>query len=130
LLTPSLKRILSSVGANQYHRFVAGETKRNEEGPVATKSVFGWVVSGPIDEQRVSDSNSLFINSNLDQGLRRFWELESLGVESEIESEKQIVDLFINNLLNTMVIGTRYHFRKKNFILLCLTTTLLQGNVF
>jgi len=114
LLTPSLKRILSSVGANQYHRFVAGETKRNEEGPVATKSVFGWVVSGPIDEQRVSDSNSLFINSNLDQGLRRFWELESLGVESEIESEKQIVDLFINNLLNTMVIGTRYHFRKKN----------------
>jgi len=46
------------VGADQYHRFVTGETKRNEEYPVATKSAFGWVVSGPIDEQRVSDSNS------------------------------------------------------------------------
>jgi len=52
------RRLSILVGADQYHRFVTGETKRNEEYPVATKSAFGWVVSGPIDEQRVSDSNS------------------------------------------------------------------------
>ena len=32
------------VGVDQYHRFVTGKMKRGAGGPVATNSVFGWLV--------------------------------------------------------------------------------------
>ena len=66
-------------------------------GPTAIETWFGWVLSGPaegLDEETVINFVSTHSNhmlrvdsatesESLDVGLRRFWELESLGILKE-----------------------------------------------
>ena len=67
------------VGVDQYHRFVTGETKRQIGGPVATHSVFGWLVSGPYGGAEGGVSNSFLLSSiskvTVDEDLARIWEI-------------------------------------------------------
>ncbi|GFT25707.1 uncharacterized protein TNCV_1517251 [Trichonephila clavipes] len=47
-------------------------------------TVFGYVVSGSVDEVRVNNIHySLIRGSDLNTTLRSFWELESIGVKNE-----------------------------------------------
>ena len=68
------------VGVDQHHRFVTGEMKRGTGGPVATNSVFGWLVSGPVSAVSGDVSNSFFLSSRVkatnDEDLVKFWEVE------------------------------------------------------
>ena len=80
------------IGSDFYWEFVTGETVRGSEGPVAIKTTLGWVLSGPtgVAEPRKSvvslvNAHTLRVegitNNELDETLRAFWELESLGIE-------------------------------------------------
>lgn len=40
------------IGVDQYHRFVSAEKECGSEGPVSTKSVFGRLVSGPVQTSK------------------------------------------------------------------------------
>lgn len=77
------------IGSTYYWEFVTGETRRGSEGPVAIKTTLGWVLSG-VAEYRNSaislvNTHTLRVgvisNRELDETLRSFWELESLGIE-------------------------------------------------
>ena len=98
------------IGADQYHRFVTGELVRGKEGPVATKTEFGWVLSGPISGEK-SDSASFRIqadlvqNEEIDSTLKKFWEIEALGIEEECESHDEFLKSYKKGIKHN---GERY----------------------
>ena len=93
------KEVNLLIGSGYYWLFVTGEMRRTGDGPVAINTKFGWVLSGnlPVDGQGVTSHNFLTthvlrvealpsIQENLDEVLRSFWKLESLGVEPKVDS--------------------------------------------
>ena len=70
---------------------------RSENGPVAVHTRLGWVISGPVDV-RAREPNTASVVTHilkvdsemetrrLDKQLRKFWELESLGINDTEES--------------------------------------------
>lgn len=72
------------IGADSYYNFVVGEIRKSES-LTATRTVFGWTVSG-----KLADSNEKHVHINLslveiNNELNKFWNLENLGVHKEEE---------------------------------------------
>lgn len=80
------------IGADQYWELVTGETRRGNAGPVAIRTTFGWVLSGPTSS-RVPDAHTASLVTHtlcvdglsqesqlLNDRLKSFWELESFGI--------------------------------------------------
>ena len=81
------------VGSDYYWNLVTGDVRRGNNGPTAIHTRLGWVLSGPT---QVTDQDQLSVNllathtlrvdtqqsgmGSLDDRLRSFWELESLGI--------------------------------------------------
>ena len=95
------------IGSDFYWEFVTGESIQRENGPVAINTTLGWVLSGPAgvaepEESTVSlvNAHSLQIegitNKELDNTLRSFWELESLGIK-EVANDP-VCDQFASTL--------------------------------
>ena len=92
------------VGSDFYWDLVLGEVRRQENGLVAISSKFGWLVSGPIrdaDEVMVTHSNLVLQGPNtgfgineeeikLENELRRFRDIESLGIIEEPSTEDRM----------------------------------------
>ena len=85
------------VGSDHYWRIVTGRTRRGTSGPVAIETKMGWVLSGPVAQNprtmalTVAATHALRVETvaleqSLDNQLRQFWELESLGVAREERS--------------------------------------------
>ena len=82
------------VGSDHYWKLVTGRVVKGDGGPTAIETRLGWVLSGPADGvQEETSINLIPAHSthilrvdnfseaeNLDSQLRRFWELESLGI--------------------------------------------------
>ena len=89
------------IGNDFYWSFFIGDVKRAESGPVAMKTVLGWVLSGPIPHAPGSGSDvnlvtchTLRLNASscddlnvsrkdgdpLLEQVKKFWEIESIGV--------------------------------------------------
>lgn len=83
------------IGVDQYWSFVTGEVIKCANGPVATQTTLGWVVSGPVmGSPSVQPSANLITRvlrtssdygqreegRRLERKLRAFWDLESLGI--------------------------------------------------
>ena len=95
------------IGSDFYWRFVTGEILRGKEGPVGINTSLGWVLTGPTDFVSSQEStvnlitthtlrvDSEISNKMLDTTLKKFWELESLGITSE-ETEHPVMDQFTN----------------------------------
>ena len=93
------------VGADQYWDILTGETRRGVEGPVASYSKLGWVLSGPFSytaSMSLLVTHCLAIGARsvgetvaLDKQLREFWELESLGI---LEREEVVYEQFHKNV--------------------------------
>ena len=81
---------------------VSGETIRGDSGPTAVSSKFGWLLSGPTNNSQnetnvvsnlVISGEPHFSNGAKESGemadiLKRFWDVESLGiVDTDCESE-------------------------------------------
>ena len=91
------------LGSDVYWEVVTGEVIKGQSGPVAVKSIFGWLLSGKIDSYapRYNTSTSALIisgicdpltnydNANEDELLstmKNFWEIESVGIHN-VEDE-------------------------------------------
>ena len=102
------------IGSDYYWELATGEVLRGERGgPVAINTKLGWVLSGPapdIESHQASVSlvaahpittHTLRVNSQhcstekLDDQLRAFWELESLGIHLP---DKSTYDDFAENV--------------------------------
>ncbi|XP_044165250.1 uncharacterized protein LOC122949186 [Acropora millepora] len=84
------------VGSDQYWQLVSGKVLRGEDGLTAIQTRLGWVLSGPTNGavQNGQQQNNLvtthvlktatkpvdITNESLDGSLRRFWDLETLGI--------------------------------------------------
>ena len=99
------------IGADQYWNIANGEVKRGESGPVAmnTCTRFGWTLSGPVENAPRSETHSVNLAAthvpridtrrdemdvhemDLDEKLRTFWELESIGIKQE---ENSVLETF------------------------------------
>ena len=95
------------IGLDHYWQFMTGETIHcGETGPVASRTVLGWVVSGPVPTDMGSAYGNTYLSTHtlkvtassgrestqrLEQQLKTFWDLESLGV---CDSEKTVYDQF------------------------------------
>ena len=80
------------IGIDHYWNLTTGRTIRGENGPVAIHTKLGWVLSGPAPAVGASHQSASLIISHtlhvgvvppdtkaLDDTLRSFWELESMG---------------------------------------------------
>ena len=95
------------IGCDQYWELVTGGIRRSEKGPTAIHTKLGWVLSGPTSTRhtvscmvtthllRVDSQPSGTETTPLDEQLRAFWELESLGI---IEEEKTLYDEFTSTV--------------------------------
>ncbi|XP_068684143.1 uncharacterized protein [Montipora foliosa] len=76
------------IGADHYYSFVTGVCKRgsSSESLVAVESCLGWIVTGQVNRQSRQTSSMLTVveNGGVNETLKRFWELESIGI-AEIE---------------------------------------------
>ena len=84
------------IGADYYWEFTTGKTRRGKGGPTAIHTRIGWVLSGPapcLDSSTSLMTSTLFVTQEgrLDEQLRSFWELESLGV---LEGEQSVYEKF------------------------------------
>ena len=101
------------IGSDYYWKLATGEVRRGTTGPVAIRTRLGWVLSGPGPPIRTeipvislmtthtltigteSPSRDSTSNRDLDNQLRLFWELESLGIE---RADKSLHDTFRENI--------------------------------
>ena len=85
------------IGADYYWKLATGKISRGDDGPVAVETKLGWVLSGPAPEAESTCSllttHALTVDSQevsrLDDTLRAFWELESLGISGSSQSVHQ-----------------------------------------
>ena len=100
------------IGCDQYWDIVTGEIRKGTNGPTAINTNLGWVLSGPVEnhsQQRLEASVNVSSTHVLqletppsqpmhhedDQQLRRFWDLESLGISKE---EKSVAEEFTSTI--------------------------------
>ena len=96
------------IGSDYYWKLITGEIRRGDGGPVAFHTRFGWVLSGPTDTtSQITSVTSLVAthtlrvdaepdtSRDLDNCLRSFWDLESLGI---CDSEGSVLAEFDNNV--------------------------------
>ena len=87
------------IGSDCYWLFVTGETRRGEDGPVAVHTKLGWVLFGMLSIEGECPTSHNFLTTHvlrvdatpstqdpLDEILHSFWKLESLGIDSKIDS--------------------------------------------
>ncbi|XP_028400806.1 uncharacterized protein LOC114523939 [Dendronephthya gigantea] len=93
------------LGADYYYKIITGEIVNGDNGPTAVASKLGWLLLGPTSNTSSSYALSNLVidgrkktlleeneNDELVRSLKRFWDLESLGiVESEKVPESDIV---------------------------------------
>ena len=102
------------IGSDCYWSLVTGRVIRGDNGPTAIHTKVGWVLSGPVDQPEVT-TNLTFMTThvlkietcptmegNLDDHLKRFWELESLGVTDD---ETSVYEKFVQQIKHN---GQRY----------------------
>ena len=79
------------IGLDHYWDIITGETIRGPSGPTAIYSKIGWILSGPTMSDHTPGVTHTFLTGvraiedklRLDEQLRSFWELESLGISDQ-----------------------------------------------
>ena len=94
------------VGSDYYWDLVTGGVCHGSSGPTAIHTKLGWVLSGPMRSRELDQCSMNLVTTHvlrvdtqqndsisLDDRLRSFWDLESLGIH---EPEKTMYDEFAN----------------------------------
>ena len=80
------------IGSDHYWQIATGKVIQKENSPTAIYTHLGWVLSGPVaefttqgDTVSLNTTHALHIGASdsfecLNQSLKAFWELESLGI--------------------------------------------------
>ena len=94
------------IGSDSYWNLVTGRVIRGRCGPIAIQTKVGWVLSGPAEQQEAF-TNLTFnaahtltictspVNLSLDDQLRQFWNLESIGV---MKDEPPVYERFVQQI--------------------------------
>ena len=98
------------IGADYMWSFFSGEVTRgeNEDGPVASKTCLGWVLSGPISKGKKKLSNVNFVSTHVlkivgecqdrsrtaEEMLQRLWDVEFIG----IRKKETVHESFLKNV--------------------------------
>ena len=99
------------IGLDFYWSFITGEVIKGGNGPTAIYSSLGWILSGPVigcssalvTHILMTESKGLHSSkSGLDQQLKKFWELESMGISEEEDT------LYEQFKANVVFNGERY----------------------
>ena len=98
------------IGSDQYWGLVTGRVTKGSGGPTAIETLFGWVLSGPVERVAPEETIVSFVSTHsthtlrvdavdeeesLETGLRRFWELESLGI---LKNERSVQESFTQQI--------------------------------
>ena len=89
--TPSQISIL--IGADQPHLHLYTDVlKRNPNEPVALQTTLGWIIMGENKgSSNQFSANKMSINPNINNIVKRFWDLESFGT-TEMESKSVMTE--------------------------------------
>ena len=96
-LADTLPRDVASVdllvGADQYYKLVQGDVRKWRPGtPIATKSRLGWLLSGPVAGSKKSEETTAMLTvtkiESSNDPLKRFWELNAIGIGSHQEHQR------------------------------------------
>ena len=93
------------IGSDHYWEVVSGDVVREKSGLVAVKSMFGWLLSGPVKGRggahtlvttnlAIQGADNMDMNiteDELNNQLKRFWETETIGIEEVQDSCKDNV---------------------------------------
>ena len=86
------------IGSDHYWQLVTGQVIHGQSGPTAIDTHLGWVLSGPVcSDANLRDlhypAHSMLVHtsdaSSMDNVLKNFWELESLGI---LPAESSVYD--------------------------------------
>ena len=93
------------IGSDSYWDLATGRIIRGEGGPTAIHTKVGWVLSGPVDQPEgtanlvVASTHTLKVDAypepTLDDRLRSFWDLESLGITKD---ETSVYEKFVQQI--------------------------------
>ena len=96
------------VGSDLYWKLVTGRVVHGENGPTAVETVFGWVLSGPLDLAaqepfnvnptcvlRIESQSLSADDTHLDFWLKRFWDLEAIGIADQ---EPSVYEDFVKKI--------------------------------
>ncbi|KRY21777.1 Gamma-tubulin complex component 4 [Trichinella patagoniensis] len=74
------------IGLDHYFNLVGGDVRRGPAGgPVAIHSQLGWILCGQTNRRPTTAVTTLLthVEESADQILRRFWELEAIGIATD-----------------------------------------------
>ncbi|KAL4103845.1 hypothetical protein QTP88_019180 [Uroleucon formosanum] len=83
-----------------------GQIKLNENGPTLKETKFGWIVAGPVNNNKSNlkkaqniSLSTYHINDNLDEKIAKFWKVENVDKNtSDTLEEKACYDQFIKTV--------------------------------
>ena len=95
------------VGSDWLWSFQEGETIRGgPQEPVAVKTSLGWVLSGPLQGEKILSSYDCHVNvcvdpmsapnkvekQEIDSNLHKLWDLDSIGIREEDKVHESVLD--------------------------------------
>ena len=93
------------IGSDNYWKFVMGEVRRGEQGPIAVQSKLGWLLSGSMDSSHwdeLTHANLILTKECIPESheplqdvLCTFWETESIGIT---EFKKGVSERFLTQI--------------------------------
>ena len=105
------------IGADQYWDFMTGEVKRGSKGPVAIKTILGWVLNGTFQLQSSSqtsvnlcDSHVLKISAMEQKSIcndkfTRLWEIENSIIKENLSMFEFIQKVEFNENMEPHSLG-------------------------
>ncbi|KRX69440.1 hypothetical protein T06_15254 [Trichinella sp. T6] len=92
LITPGRVQIDIIIGLDAYFQVLGHCVRRGSSNdPVAIETIFGWIVCGPTTRQAANREATTLLaqtKDRLSRLLRRFWEVEALGILPATEDAK------------------------------------------
>ncbi|KRZ83083.1 hypothetical protein T08_9840 [Trichinella sp. T8] len=80
------------IGIDYYYRFLGDAIRRGKPGdPVAVETVLGWIICGPVNPHPAPETVAAFnavVEPKVEDLLRRFWEIEEMGIPFRSESDE------------------------------------------
>ena len=116
------------IGSDIYWDFITGETKRSPgENLVAVNSIFGWLISGPIERSKQENDKAVTLTAThmlkigcyaandergLNENISKFWDLDPVGIkDNEISIYEKFKDdiKFENNSYSVKLPVKEFH---------------------
>lgn len=83
-----------------FHEIILDGIIKSNNGPLAQRTQLGWILSGPtssINKSNVQNAISLHTQVNIDNSLRKFWELEEISVARSSSPEDAACEAYFQS---------------------------------